>query len=211
MRLRSLGYAETKPSPAATVGTTARIFNLEDQRSALLTLRRVIQPDVVHPLVREVALQMISVCGSRDDACELQAIFDAVKNGRPDIKGFERGFKYVADPNWSDLFTAPHKTIELLRSGINGGDCDDHAALICALAGSIGFTTGLLAYGPPGAEGYTHVLAVAKIPKRAGAPQQLAGLDSTVPASSVGWLPPFVPPKKNSDGLSANVLVTWLE
>jgi hypothetical protein len=208
VRLRGFGYAETKPSPAATVKTTARVVDLDDQRSALLALRSVVQPDVVHPLVREVALQAVGPCASRGDICELQAIFDLVKNGRPDISGFERGFKYVADPNWSDLFTAPHKTIELLRSGINGGDCDDHAALICALGGSIGFTMGLLAYGPPGAEGFTHVLAVAKFPKRDG--KQLVGLDTTVSTSTVGWLPPFIPPKQDRNGRSANVLVTWL-
>lgn len=209
MRLRSLGYVETKPSPTAKVGTTSRILTLNDQRGALLQLRDVIQPDVAHPLVREVALQIVSVCDSRDDICELQAIYDAVKNGRPDIQGFERGLKYIADPNWADLFTAPHKTIEFLRNGINGGDCDDHAALICALGGSIGFTMGLLAYGPPGVEGYTHVLAIAKLPKRGG--QQLAGMDTTVSTASVGWLPPHIPPKRDAHGRSANVLVTWLQ
>lgn len=209
MRSRGLGYSQINPSPAATVATTSRILTLDNQRAALLQLRDLVQPSVVDPLVREVALQAISPCGSRNDICELQAIFDLVKNGRPDIFGFERGFKYVADPNWSDLFTAPRKIIELLRSGINGGDCDDHAGLICALGGSVGFTMGLLAYGPPGADGYTHVLAVAKFPKRDG--QQLVGMDTTVDKSSVGWLPPFIPPKRDANGNSANVLVTWLQ
>lgn len=209
MRLRGFGYSETKPSRYADVGMSSRILTLPDQKQALLQLRDLVQPYVADPLVNEVALKIISVCPSRDDACELHAIFDCVKYGRPDVRGFERGLKYVADPNWADKFTAPSKLIENLRSGINGGDCDDHAGLICALAGSIGFTMGLLAYGPPGEDGYTHVLAVAQFPKRGGG--QLVGLDTTVAESEVGWLPPHIAPKKNANGQSANVLVTWLQ
>ena len=205
MRLRGFGYSQTAPSAQATVPTTARITEAPDQRAALLQLRDLVQPDVAHPLIREVALQAISVCSSRDDQCEVEAIFDLVKHGRPDVPGFERGYKYVADPNWTDLFTAPHKIVEMLRKGINGGDCDDHSGLICALLGSLGFETGLLAYGPPGTSGYTHVLPVVFLPKRPGAKSYMAGLDSTVRESSVGWLPPHT-----TDG-KANVLLTRLQ
>lgn len=207
--MRGFGYSMESRSAAATVPTSSRVLTKSNQREALAQLRDIIQPDVVHPLVREVALQIVSICDSREDACELEAIFDCVKNGRPDVQGFERGLKYIADPNWADLYTMPHKTIELLRKGINGGDCDDHAALICALGASIGFQMGLLAYGPPGSGSYTHVLAVAMLPKRNGT--HLAGLDSTVKSSSVGWLPPHVPPSKDAQGRSAKVLLAWLE
>lgn len=211
MRLRGFGYSETRPSPMAEVAIGSRVLTLPDQRQALIQLRDHVQPFTANPLVNEVALKAIGPCPSRDDLCELQAIFHLVKHGRPDVPGFERGLKYVADPNWADKFTTPERLIENLRKGINGGDCDDHAGLICALAGSIGFTTGLLAYGPPGADGFTHVLAVAKYPKRLEGQIQLVGLDTTVVESEVGWLPPFIPPKKNSQGLSANVLVAWLQ
>lgn len=211
MRLRGFGDREVPVNPYSKVGTKARVFTLPgDQRNALLTLRGVAQPDVAHPLVRERALQIISVCGDRDDLCEIQAIFDAVKNGRPDVPGFERGVKYVADPNWADLFHAPHKIIEMLQQGINGFDCDDHTALICALLGSIGFTTGMLAYGPPGSEGFVHVLAVVKVPKRLNGKVEMVGLDTTVREAVVGWLPPYVY-QPDSQGRLANRLITWLQ
>lgn len=210
MRLRGFGYTQS-PSTSAVVPATARLVTVSDQRQALIQLRDVAQLGVIDPLVRERALLMVDVCQSRDDICDINAVFDAVKYGRPDVPGFERGFKYVADPNWADLFTSPRKIIEMLDRGINGGDCDDHAGLICALLGSIGFKTGLLAYGPPGSEGYTHVLAVVKLPKRPPSgpdKRAMAGLDTTVRESSVGWLPPGI---AGRDGPRANVLVTWLE
>lgn len=188
MRLRGFGYSQTAPNASAAVPTAARVLIASDQKQALLQLRDLVQPDVAHPLVREVALQAISVCDSGDKLCMVEAVFHLVKEGRPDVPGFERGLKYVSDPNWTDLFTAPHKIIEMLRKGINGGDCDDHAGLVCALLGSIGFETGLLAYGPPGSDGYSHVLAVAFVPQ--GSSKPMAGLDTTVRESSVGWLPP---------------------
>lgn len=209
MRLRGFGDGAASPGTAKAVKVSSRIFTVADQRAALTTLRDLAQRDVTNELIRTTAVRIITACQSRDDECELNAIFHAVKEGRPDIPGLENGLKYVADPNWADLYTAPHKLLELLISGVNGGDCDDHAALICALGASVGFTMGLLAYGPPGTEGYTHVLAVAKYPKREQS--QLVGLDTTVPASHVGWLPPYIAPAKNSQGQSANVLLAWLQ
>lgn len=209
MRLRGFGYSDLAASAAATVGARSRVIELPNQKAALLQLRDVVQPSVADPLVNEVALQLISPCPSRDDLCELEAIFHGVKYGNPEVRGFERGYKYVADPNWADKFTTPRKIIENLRAGINGGDCDEHTALICALGGSIGFTMGLLAYGPPGTEGFTHVLAVAQLPKRGGG--KLVGMDTTVVESFLGWLPPGIASSKKSSGPSANVLVTWLQ
>lgn len=207
MRFRGFGYSETKPSRMAEVAITSRVLLLPNQREALAQLRNLVQPYVADPLVNEVALKAIGSCPSRDDLCELESIFYLVKHGLPHVGGFERGLKYVADPNWADKFTSPRKIIENLRSGINGEDCDGHAGLICALAGSVGFTMGLLAYGPPGSDGYTHVLAVAKLPKRLGPNTQMVGMDTTVAESEVGWLPPGIDPGV----ITANVLVAWLE
>lgn len=206
MRLRGFGYSETQPSPLAEVAIGSRILMLPDQREALRQLRDLVQPFVADPLVNEVALKAVGPCPSRDEFCELEALFHCVKYGNPDILGFERGLKYVADPNWADKFTSPRKIIENLRSGINGGDCDDHAGLMCALGGSIGFTMGLMAYGPAGTDGYSHVFAVAKIPKRLDDPVQMVGLDTTVSRSTVGWLPPGIYPEQ-----TANILVAWLQ
>lgn len=171
------------------------------QRAALHKLASLTQRSVVDPLVRKVALQCVSVCSSREDQCELEAIFNAVKYGAPNVPLLANGFKYVADPNWSDLFTAPRRILEMLGEGANGGDCDDHTALICALAGSLGFTMGLRAYGRLSLNGeFEHVYAVAKFPKRGPPFVNELGMDTTVQDSYVGWQPP-----------PGNILTAWLE
>lgn len=174
------------------------VFEAGTQRNALLELAKLTQRSTVHPLVRETAIKIVQRCEARDDMCELQAIFDAVKYGTPDVKGFERGIRYVADPNWSDFFTAPNRLIEMAARGAAAGDCDDHAALIAALAGSIGYTTGLRVWGPNKDSGFVHVYAVVAAPKRD--PDEVYGMDTTVDESSVGWEPP-----------SGVVLTAWLK
>jgi hypothetical protein len=59
---------------------------------------------------------------------------------------------------------------------------------VAALAAAVGFRTGLRAYGPKNGKGYSHVYAVAFVPKRA--PERTVGLDTTVPYAKVGWQPP---------------------
>lgn len=66
-------------------------------------------------------------------------------------------------------------------------NCDDHTALICALAGTIGFKVGLRAWGEYG-EDFSHVYAVAMLSKRN--PTRVVGMDTTVEESTVGWEPP---------------------
>lgn len=205
--MRGYGFGDQSSAPYgrdwATPGTgqiRGKTLDAGSQRNALLRLAMLTQKNVVGPLVRKTALQIINVCGSREDTCELEAIFQAVKHGMPHVPPLRDGYKYVADPNWSDLFTAPERILELLLEGANGGDCDDHTALICALAGSIGFKVGLRAYGRLALNGdFEHVYAVVKTPKRSPHSGELA-LDTTVHESYVGWEPP-----------PGNVMTAWLE
>ena len=137
--------------------------------------------------MRETAHLIIRDCESRDDRCELQAIFEAVKFGDPKVEPLKRRFKYIADPNLADFFTAPHRSLKACVRGACGGDCDDHTALICALAASVGFRVGLRAWGEYG-EDFTHVYALAGLPKRD--PSEEIGMDTTVKESYLGWQPP---------------------
>lgn len=66
-------------------------------------------------------------------------------------------------------------------------NCDDHAALIAGLLGSLGFVVGLRVWGRKKGE-FTHVYAVVGLPKIG--PTEFAGLDTTVDESEVGWEPP---------------------
>lgn len=173
------------------------VFGVDTQREALEQLAELAQRSTVHPLVREVAMQLTADCPSRDDACELQTIFDAVKHGDSRVRALKAGVRYVADPRWADHFTAPYRLLKQCARGACAGDCDDHAALIVALAGALGFKVGLRVWGPSDSN-YVHVYAVAGVPKRD--PRQVVGLDTTVDESDVGWEPP-----------SGSVLTAWLE
>lgn len=134
-------------------------------------------------------MQIVQDCDSRDDACELEAIFRAVKFGDKRVPLLSKGLKYIADPAWYDYFTAPSRILSECEKGACGGDCDDHASLICALGGAIGFRMGLRAWGPANQSEYVHVYAVAAFPKRPPHTQFL-GMDTTVAESHVGWEPP---------------------
>ncbi len=163
------------------------VFNVASQKLALQELASIIEPDTVNPLVRDSALLITNDCAQRDDECEIEAIFNAIKHGTDRVKGMENGFKYVSDPRWADFFTSPSRILKQLANGINGGDCDDFSSLFCGLLGSLGFLTGLRAWGRKPSE-FTHVYAVVAVPKIG--PTHLLGLDGTVDESEVGWEPP---------------------
>lgn len=77
-------------------------------------------------------------------------------------------------------------------------NCDDHTALIAALAGSLGWRVGLRAYGRD-SSGFSHVYAVVAYPKRPPF-KEIIAMDTTVPSSKVGWEPP-----------PGECLTAWLE
>lgn len=115
------------------------VFGVATQREALEQLAELAQRSTVHPLVRETAIRLTADCDARDDDCELQAIFNAVKYGTvksDDLRGFGRGFglsreenplargvRYVADPRWADHFTAPYRLLKQCARGACAGDC----------------------------------------------------------------------------------------
>jgi len=163
------------------------ISEVANQKAALQELAKLVEKSTVDPLVRNAAIAITADCDSRDDECEVQAIFNAVKHGDDRVKGLEKGLKYMSDPRWADFFTAPGRTLRQLADGINSGDCDDHSALVTALLGSLGFVVGLRAWGRDKGE-YTHVYGVVGLPKLGWT--ELVGLDTTVDESEVGWEPP---------------------
>lgn len=179
------------------------VLEVADQKAALRKLAALVEKSTVDPLVRNAALAITSDCDQRDDECEVRAVFDAVKHGDDRVQGLEHGLKYMSDPRWADFFSSPSRTLKQLSAGYNGEDCDGHSALIAALLGSLGFVTGLRAWGRSKGD-YTHVYAVVALPKippaadevggyrgfgRSQAQIELVGLDTTVDESEVGWEP----------------------
>ena len=91
------------------------VFEVADQYKALDQLISLVERGSVHPDVHDAALAIVSECEQRDDVCELEAIYEAVKHGTPHVPGLERGVKYIADPRWADHFTAPWRLLEKCR------------------------------------------------------------------------------------------------
>lgn len=172
---------------AGTAG--AKYLNPTDQVASLRTLAELALRGSISPLVRTTALKIVRDCGSREDQCELQAVYDAVKYGDPEVAPLKRGFKYVADSRFADYFTHPADSLKACLSGACGGDCDDHCALICALLGSLGWRCGLRAWGRRGEGVFSHVYAVVLFPKRPPW-RQVIGMDTTVPEFGPGDEPP---------------------
>jgi len=161
------------------------------QELALARLAEQTKRTMSAPIVRQTVLSILADCPSRDDLCEINAIFNAVKNGDPRVASLARGFKYVADPKHLDYFVSPERNLEWCAQGACGGDCDDHTALICALAGMAGFSVGMRIWGPdPGLNEFSHVYAVVGYPKRGGSGSKIMGMDTTVETSKPGWEPP---------------------
>lgn len=165
------------------------VYEVADQRQALKELARLVEESTVDPIVRNAALAITHDVDSRDDEGEVQAVFQAVKHGTDEVRGLEKGLKYMSDPRWADFFTSPARLLKQMgyHQHLAAEDCDGHSALICALLGSLGFVTGLRAWGREKGE-FTHVYAVVAMPKIG--PQQFVGLDTTVEESEVGWEPP---------------------
>lgn len=164
-----------------------RVYTVADQKKALNELVGIVEPDTVNPMVRNAADAITADCDQRDDECEVQAIFNAVKYGSDAVPGLESGMKYMSDPRWADFFTSPSRILKQLSSGHRIGDCDDFSSLIAGLLGSLGFVAGFRAWGPKKGE-YTHVYPVVGLPKNDW--ETLVGLDATVDESEAGWEPP---------------------
>jgi hypothetical protein len=168
----------------------SRTFELATQQGALEQLAQVAAKDVTSPVVIGFARKITNACDSRDDQCELDAVYDWVKSN----------IRYVSDPRSTDLFMQPANLLKMYEKGAGGGDCDDHASLIVALLASLGWHMGLRAWGRGKNQNgdYVHVYAVAGYPKKN--PTEDVGLDTTVEDASVGWEPP-----------GGHVLTAWLE
>jgi hypothetical protein len=164
----------------------------QTQRRALKRLAELIMKGMRDPAVVRAARAITKGCDARDDRCELEAIYDAVKNGTDTVPGMEDGFRYVADPQTTDYFIGASRILEECKQGACAGDCDESTVLVASLAGAVGFKVGARAWGPkPNVNEFVHVMPVAALPKKGPHPASYAGhnMDVTVPEAYVGWSP----------------------
>ena len=180
------------------------VAEVRDQRTALKKILAAIEKGSYDPDVRRVALQIVGDCPARDDLCELEAIYEAVKHGTDRVPFLKRGVKYVADPRAADFFTGAKRLLsECAKTGACAGDCDDHTILVGSLAAALGFKVGARAWGPDrGRDVYVHVYPIVAVPKKGPWPESYTGhgMDTTVKQASVGWEPP-----------RRRVLTAWLD
>jgi len=169
------------------------IADVRDQRSALQKILKLIERGSIDPDVRRVAIRIVSDCEGKDDLCEAEAIFEAVKHGTDAVPFLRNGFKYVADPRAADFYTGARRILDELSRGSYAGDCDDHTILVGSLCAALGFKVGARAWGPDrNQDVYTHVYCVIAVPKKGPWPKGYTGhgMDTTVKQSHVGWEPP---------------------
>ena len=165
---------------------------IRNQEDALRILVALVQKGIEDPVIVSVARKIVQGCPARNDECELQALYDAVKTGTPAIRGLEKGLRYVSDPHQVDWFQGAVRTLKQCELGACAGDCDEHSVLIAALAGAIGFSVGLRVWGHESGTEYEHIYACAGFPKldAPADPREWLGLDTTEKQAFVGWDPP---------------------
>lgn len=168
-------------------------YTIDNDDDRVELIRQQIFESTKDPLVLWVARAITGHCG-RDEDCELQAIFNAVKNGPiplpgPDGKGVVEspGLRFVNDPRFVDAYPSAGKILRWHSQGAIGEDCDGHVILINSLLNALGWLTGAVIASRDGHE-FVHVFSVAGVPK--DEPENWMPLDTTVEEATVGWWPP---------------------
>jgi hypothetical protein len=169
---------------------------VKDQNASLRRMAEIVANGLQNPktghLIIRTARAITADVDDRDDEGELQAIYDAVKEGTDKVPGLKNGLRYVSDPRTFDYFSSAAATLRECQAGACAGDCDDHTILVATLALALGFKVGVRAWGPkPGVKRYEHVYPVVALPKHGPWPKNYGGhgMDTTVADAHVGWEP----------------------
>jgi hypothetical protein len=180
--------------------SSVRFESISSQSDALAKIAGLIRKGSVDPRIVQAARAITRDCAARDDLCELEALYEAVKHGDRRVAWLRRGMRYVADPHSFDTFSTVNAIIRDCSDGSCAADCDDHTVLMGSLAAAVGFKVGARAWGP-GRGDYQHVYAVALLPKSGPWDRGYYGhgLDTTVPRFFVGDEPP-----------GGHILTAWL-
>jgi hypothetical protein len=109
------------------------------------------------------------VCRTRDDACELDAIWDfAVMN-----------LRYTMDPPHVDTYADSRYILES-----HNADCDEFTILIASLAMAVGFEPGARVISQSG-QSWEHIYPMIGVPKANAA--AFFPMDATDPGAYPGW------------------------
>lgn len=101
----------------------ARLETASSQRVALEKVAGLIRKGSIHPEILKAAKAVTRDCDARDDLCELEAVYQAVKVGSDRVPWLRRGVRYLADPYSFDAFHAVTSQIRLCEEGSCAFDC----------------------------------------------------------------------------------------
>src|SRR3989304_4060542 len=87
---------------------TARLEDITSQRDALEKLAELIRKGSIDQEILRAAKAVTRDCSARDDLCELEALFQAVKYGDSRVAWLKKGMRYVADPYPFDTRSEEH-------------------------------------------------------------------------------------------------------
>jgi len=125
------------------------------------------------PQTREIATKIIAGCKSRDNMCEAQAIYDAVRK-RVRYIGDVTPIKFPdGEVDAIDYFQSARRTWEM-----GAGDCDDHVVLITALLSVVGIPARLRVTSPSKNADWGHIYPIAGFPVTD--PRKWIALDTTL-------------------------------
>ena len=154
-------YASTLQAlPAGRRGTLA----------TLVVMARVAREAKVDPMIRRLAVDIVSAWPEKDTLAEAEALQCWVRDN----------IRYTGDVDGIETVQTPAVTLDSAA-----GDCDDKATLLAALLATIGHRPELVAVGPNNQE-FSHVLVEDII-----GPLRVA-LETTEQVAA-GWYPPDLP------------------
>lgn len=169
-------------------------WSLKTDDERLTLIRNQVFAGLTDPLVIKTARLNVAHCDSRDEKCEINSIYYAVKDGPikiPTDEGIIKvpGLRFVDDVIDRDSYPTAGRLLEWMIDGANGEDCDGFTILIATLLGAIGYQTGaVIVSRDPAKKDFTHIFPVVAIPK--SNPSDWLPLDATMKFMKPGWLPP---------------------
>jgi len=164
-------------------GWRIEIYKDDTIKEKMRAIGRAVALGLVEPSNHERVIAAIrNACKKdRDDACEVNAIWNNWKHNGPRTRPL--GFYYLADPRGFDTYRAAHRTWAM-----GAGDCDDATVALITDLKLAGFATAAKVIAPNTAGVFEHIYAMVGLPK--DNPQQWFPLDLTVPTAYPGWEPP---------------------
>lgn len=92
-------------------------------RETLREMRSIVRAWKVHPIIRQLALELTASCAERDWSCEVRRLHEFVRDR----------IRYVADVLEVETLATPELTLANAA-----GDCDDQSILLASLLQAIG-------------------------------------------------------------------------